>query len=71
MRKLFQPGKRVKIPRDNCGTVVEATYGYGPVPYRETVVHGVMRATCDTCGQIVATAQQSAPVFRSDRMMKK
>ena len=65
MKKVFEPGKRVKAPCDSCGTVVEATYGYGPVPYRGTVVEGVMRATCDTCGQVVATAQQSAPLFRA------
>lgn len=65
MKRVFYPGKRVKAPCDRCDAVMQATYDYGPVPYKGTVVEGVMRATCDVCGQVVATAQQSAPLFRA------
>lgn len=65
MKRVFHPGKRVKAPCERCGAVVEATYGYGSVPYQGKVVEGVMRATCDRCGEVVATAQQSAPLFRA------
>lgn len=65
MKRVFCPGKKVKATCDRCDAHVGATYDYGPVPYQGAVVEGVMRATCDVCGQVVATAQQSAPLFRA------
>ena len=66
MKRVFYPGKKVKAPCEACGTTGSATYGYGTVNLADgTPVENIMRAICDNCGHVVATAQQSAPIFRA------
>ena len=65
-RHLFYPGRRVKAICTKCKEIVTATYGYGTVPLQDgTPVEGVMRAICDRCGSLVATAPQSTPLVRA------
>jgi len=64
MQTIFLPGKSVKASCERCGHFVNATYAYGAVEFDGMIVEDVMRATCDTCGDIVGTAGQSAYLFR-------
>ena len=65
MKSIITEGTRGRAACERCGGFVAVTYRYGPVQLGELVVDDVMRATCDTCGAVVATAPQSAHRFRS------
>lgn len=66
MKTILVNGTVEKAPCDCCGSFVEATYNYGPVQLDAgLVVEDVMRATCNQCGAVVATAPQSAHRFKA------
>jgi hypothetical protein len=65
-RRLFYPGRKVQAICRSCGKITRAVYGYGTVPLEDgTPVEGVMRAVCEHCGTLVATAPQSIPLVRA------
>lgn len=65
MKSIVTEGTVEKAPCEKCRRFVTATYGYGPVEMDGLVVDDVMRATCDECGSVVATAPQSAHRFKT------
>lgn len=70
-RRLFYPGRKIRAICATCHDEVAATYGYGTVPLQDgTPVEGVMRALCDRCGSLVATAPQSTPLVRAAMEMR-
>ncbi|MHB2019991.1 MAG: hypothetical protein ACYCW6_23875 [Candidatus Xenobia bacterium] len=65
MRSIVLEGDKVEAPCEKCGGFVPATWRY--LPYRLAdgrVVDDVMQAQCDTCGQVVAAADQSAHLIK-------
>lgn len=65
MNEPYEAGRKIEAPCEICGGFVSATFDLGALPMDDgSVVNGVMRATCDTCGSIVAVAHQSASVVR-------
>ena len=66
MKSIVMEGSIEKAPCAHCQRFVQATYSYGPVELElNLVVEDVMRATCNQCGAVVATAPQSAHRFKS------
>lgn len=65
MKSIVTEGTVEKAPCEKCRRFVTATYGYGPVEMDGLVVDDVMRATCNECGSVVATAPQSAHRFKA------
>ncbi len=68
MKSVFISGQQTEAPCERCGKFVVATYGYGNIALADgTLVAHVMRACCDSCGEIVALAPQSAHRIRESR----
>jgi hypothetical protein len=66
MKHIVYPGDKLKAICEKCHQMVSATYDYGTVDLQDgTSVADVMRATCDNCGLVVATAAQSASRLRT------
>ena len=71
MRHVFKPGDTIQGGCEGCLRLVSATYDYGKIKLDDgTAVDNVMRATCDTCGGIVAIAHQSAPAIKAARVRR-
>lgn len=66
MKSIVLEGHHIQGPCQKCRAFVDATFSYGPVELEPgLIVEDVMRATCDKCGQVVATTPQSAHRFKA------
>ena len=64
MNSITCPGEKELAACEKCQKFTQVTWNYGPVTFEELVVEQVMRATCDTCGEVVGTAHQSSYLFK-------
>lgn len=65
MKSIVHTGQTTKVYCEACEKFVEATYSYGTFRFSNGVVaDNVMRAVCDSCGEVVAVAHQSALVLK-------
>lgn len=72
MKTIVLEGTVERVACEHCGRFVSATYAYGPVELEPgLVVEDVMRATCDQCNRVIATAPQSAHRFKAALEQKK
>lgn len=61
---MFKPGTRIQAWCDYCERMVDATFAYGSAPVGGgRVVEDVLRATCDSCGRVVALAPEASPAI--------
>ena len=67
MKSILLEGTVEQAPCETCKAFTAATYAYGPVEIEPGfVVEDVMRATCNRCGNVVATAPQYSHRFRKE-----
>lgn len=67
MKSILLEGTIEQAPCETCKGFTAATYAYGPVELEPGfIVEDVMRATCNHCGNVVATAPQSSHRFRKE-----
>lgn len=63
---FFHPGKKMEGYCYFCDAVRSGIYNVGPYPLDSgEEVEGVMRATCDTCGNVIAMAHESVPLIKA------
>lgn len=68
VKSIILSGQKRKAYCERCVTFNQATYAYGPFKFDNGVVaEKIMRATCDSCGDILFMAHQSVPHQRSLR----
>ena len=62
----FYPGKKMEGYCYFCDAMRSGTYNIGPYPLDSgETVEGVMRATCDVCGKVIAMAHESVPLLKA------
>lgn len=65
VKSIILSGQKRKAYCERCGTFNQATYAYGPFKFDNGVVaENIMRATCDSCGDILLMAHQSVPLIK-------
>lgn len=67
--KLYSPGDKSRAICEHCGGLVATTFGYHDVPFSDGkgLAKGILAATCDTCGAVVAVPAQSTPAIAKAR----
>lgn len=64
--KLYRAGDKSKALCETCQAVVDTTFCYRDVPFDTPpgVVKGILVASCNTCGSVVAIPAQSTPAIK-------
>jgi hypothetical protein len=67
--KLYRPGDKSRAICTRCGSVVPTTLAPRDVPFSDGAgsACGVLAATCDHCGSVVAVPAQSTPAIAAAR----
>lgn len=67
--KLYQEGDKSKAICEDCAKIVNTTFAIRDVPFsdRDGVAKGILVATCDCCGRVVAIPAQSTPKIKAAR----
>ncbi|MBK5946494.1 hypothetical protein CCR83_08635 [Rhodobacter veldkampii DSM 11550] len=67
--KLYFPGEKSRAICEDCGRLVTTTFGYHDVPFSDGkgLAKGILAATCDDCGAVVAVPAQSTPAIAKAR----
>ena len=67
--KLYRPGDKSRAICTLCGSVVPTTLAPRDVPFSDGAgsARGVLAATCDHCGSVVAVPAQSTPAITAAR----
>lgn len=67
--KAWNAGDHSKAICATCEAVVSTTFDHHDVSFESgrAVAKGILAATCDGCGQLVAIPPQSTPAIRAAR----
>lgn len=61
----IKPGEKMELYCATCERFRQGVFDYGPLPIEEAQpVPDVLRATCPTCGGVIALAPESTPAVR-------
>jgi hypothetical protein len=68
MKSIIIEGTQMEAACESCRKFTLSTYAYGSFPTEDgQIVEDVMRATCNTCGEITALSHQSAHRLKAAR----
>lgn len=65
----YHPGDKSRAICESCQAMVTTTFGYHDIPFSDGngLAKGILAATCDQCGAVVAVPAHSAPAIAKAR----